>query len=168
MRSKALLALALLSVLLLPSAFIRTGAQSQVSSVQIIQGENYLVNNYNATIGLIRNSPDSASLRDTYYIYSDNFLAKLALNEWNQSQTNATVIRVLTNITATMATYLQGFPNPRNDLQSLSFPSWAFNTSADYNLTSFKGATVRITLNNGSQLLAENSYADVALLESLY
>lgn len=163
------LALAL-CFLLISTSFLalRTNAQSIDVSQPIIHGENYLVNNYNQTIGLIRNSPDTSNLSNTYYIYSDNLLAKLALNEWNQSQTNATVIRVLTNITATMATYLQGLPNPKNEFQSLSFSSWAFNASKDYNFSSLHGARIAITLNNGSSLLDSSKYADIALLESLY
>ncbi len=45
---------------------------------------------------------------------------------------------------------------------------FAFNASTNYNVAKIDGATISITLNNGSSELNPNNYADIAFLEALY
>ena len=168
MQRKKLLALLLLCLIATAPVLPRASGQDQESSFQISKAENYLIDNYNVTIGLIHVSPETSNLSNTYFLYTDNLLATMALHEWYQSQTNATVARVLTNISATMSSYAKGLPNLKNDMMALNGSVYAFGISSNYVLTEFKGAAVELTLNNGTSQLSPKRYADIALLQSIY
>ena len=108
-----------------------------------------------------------AQLRDTYYLYSDNFLASLIL--WNYAPSNSTLTSMAQNIAKTMQTYLSGYvPNPINQWMVLTHSVFAFNASADFILTSVNGATILTTQNNQSGYLLPTNYADVAFQQAIY
>jgi hypothetical protein len=128
---------------------------------------NYLLANYNSTVGLIRNSPDSQSLSNTYYLYSDNYLAALALQE--QGSGNSTLVKVSSNITKSIHLYIQGQPNPVNQYEVLTAPIPAFNGSKNFVVYSRGTETVSTTVNNmSSKWLNLHDYADIAFLEAIY
>ena len=128
---------------------------------------NYLYDNYNESIGLIHESPE-AEFKNNYYIYSDNYLASLVLGNYDPS--NLTMIGRAENITNKMQYYLglAGIANPINQYMALNESEFAFNCSANFNLTSVDGAAIKTTINNQSGSLDPKSYADIAFLQSVY
>ena len=106
------------------------------------------MSNYNSSIGLIHSSPDSANLSDVYYVYSDNFLAQQALEQWDEFHTNATIERIVMNISANIAGYTKGIPNLASQWEVLSSTVNDVNGSHDYDIIKIKGALIAITLNN--------------------
>jgi hypothetical protein len=129
---------------------------------------NYLLANYNSTVGLIRNSPDSQSLSNTYYLYSDNFLAVLAFQ--NQGPGDATLAGVSSNITKSIHLYIEGQPNPVNQYEALTTPPIpAFNASKDFVIYTRGLETISTTVNNQSSTWLDlHDYADIAFLEAIY
>lgn len=128
---------------------------------------DYLYDNYNESIGLIHESPD-AEFKNNYYIYSDNYLASLVLGNYDQS--NLMLTRRAENITNTMQHYLDlaGIANTINQCMVLNESVFAFNCSANFNLTSVDGAAIKTTINNQSGSLDPKSYADIAFLQAVY
>ena len=128
---------------------------------------NYLLVNYNSTVGLIRNSPDSQSLSNTYYLYSDNFLAALALQDYDLG--NSTLATVSSNITNSVHSYIKAQPNPVNQYEALTTATAAFNGSENFVIYTRGLETISTTVNNASiTWLSVHSYADIAFLEAIY
>jgi len=131
---------------------------------------NYLCDNFNESTGLVCVSPDSEELENTYYIYSDNYLASLVLQE-DHYPSNLTMTRMAGNITNAMQNYTTGI-DPVNQYmvltKALTVNMSVFNNSADFNLTTVDSAEVRTTQNNLSGLLDPRDYADIAFLQAIY
>jgi hypothetical protein len=133
---------------------------------------NYLVKNYNSTVGLIPEVP----FGNTYWLYSDNFLALLALEHYNnQYPGNLTVTNIAANIEGNLSKYAAEVPNVNllNQYMVLNTSSKTlnpsiFNTSNPYTVTTDFGSIINITLNNGTNSLSPVSYTDIAFLESVY
>jgi hypothetical protein len=126
---------------------------------------NYLVENYNSTVGLIPEVPGG----NTYWLYSDNFLASLALERHDsQYPGNLTITNIAANIDGNVSKYIAGVPNVLNQYMVLNSPIAAFNTSNSYTVCNYAGAVINITLNNGTSPLNQSLYADIAFLEALY
>ena len=132
--------------------------------------ESYLCDNYNESIGLICVSPDSEELKNTYFIYSDNYLASLVLHK-ERYPTNLTMTRIAGNIANATRNYTAGI-DPVNQYmvltRALTVNMSVFNNSADFNLTTVDGAEVKTTQNNLSGLLDPRHYADIAFLQAIY
>jgi len=146
---------------------------------------NYLYVNYNHSVGLNYVSPDypDSDLNNTYFIYSDNYLASLVLRNYNQS--NPTLTGRAKNITNNYTYYLgrAGANNTTllpftNQYRVLSENVFAISDSAfrgakdidlneDINLSTLIGATVRTTINNGDRL-DPKEFADIAFLQAIY
>lgn len=90
------LAMILIAVLIL-AAIAGTISTARVDSTQIAPTDenlthavDYLYRNYNATVGLNNNSPDTDDLQKTYWVYSDNYLASLVLEIYDPDNTSLT------------------------------------------------------------------------------
>ena len=170
-----------------------TSADSQVQAASfnpVGAAVNYLAANYNKTIGLIHESPEPGTspmamiswcsltlvaeplqtqFRDTYNLYSDNFLASLVL--WNYDPSNSTLTEMAQNITNTTRTYLtQGGVTPINQWMVLAESMFAFNASKGF-IVAFlgNGATIKTRQNNQtSGYLTPQNYADVAFEQAIY
>lgn len=130
---------------------------------------DYLCGNYNASIDLICVSPDSEELRDTYFIYSDNYLANMVLRDYDSS--NSTLTGTASSITSAMQNFTAGIDivNQYTVLtEALTVDMRVFNNSADFNLTTVDGADIRTTQNNQSGPLNPADYADIAFLQAIY
>jgi hypothetical protein len=155
----ALLIFSALALILHSSFFI---SQSAIDTQVLPRAVNFLLNQYNSTIGLDAEYPNAT----TYWLYSDNFLASYVLQ--NVNPPNTTLVNISTNISRTLSGYLAVVPNPLNHYMILNSSVFAFYTSANYNVTHIGGSTIAITLNNGTSKLNPNNYADIAFLEALY
>jgi len=142
-----------------------TSLETTVKERAIRAGIDYLTSNYNPDVGLIAETPHS----NVYWLYSDNFLAALALNASNWSS-NSTITSIADNISATLRHYHSSFGNATNGYELLS-SHWRGSCSLDsadnYTVTHVGDADVMVTLNNGSSTLPETQYADVAFLEAI-
>ena len=124
-----------------------------------------LVRNYNSTIGLIHESPNSPALRNTYWLYSDNYLASLALSQSDSG--NSTVATIVQSVTKNTEGYLTRLPSAVNQYLALETALYSFDNSSNYVVTTTRGAAIEVTLNNGTGTLSPNQYADVAFLEAI-
>lgn len=130
---------------------------------------DYLCGNYNASLGLVCVSPDSEELRSTYYIYSDNYLARLVLRDYDRS--NLTQTRIAGAIANATQNRTSGFDAENQymviaDADNVS--GHVFNNSKDFNLTTVDGSEIKTTQNNQSGALDPASYADIAFLQTIY
>jgi hypothetical protein len=131
----------------------------------VLAAVNYLVENYNSTVGLIPEVPGG----NTYWLYSDNFLASLALERYDsQYPGNLTVTNIAANIEGNLSKYIAGVPNVLNQYMVLNSSIAAFNISSSYTVSNYPGAVINITLNNGTNPLTPSLYADIAFLEAIY
>jgi len=151
-----------------PTAAMPVYAQVQPTSQQIVKaGINYLLANYNATVGLVRNSPDNASLRKTYYVYSDNYLTSVTF--WSFDPSNTTLTSVADNINITATIYLRGQPDIANQYEALTSNVAAFEGSQNVPLSPPGQETVLTTVNsNTTSPLPANQFADIAFLEAVH
>jgi hypothetical protein len=163
----------LIGLLLLVATVSTAGDVSALTSAdeQVLDAVTYLCNNYNKTTGLICNSPDDSSpqLKNTYYIYSDNYLAGLVL--WNYDPTNSALTRMAENITNAVRDYTVDIA-PINQYMVLTMAyavnEYVFNASKDFDLTNDNGAMIKTTQNNQSGSLDQRNYADIAFLKAIY
>jgi hypothetical protein len=158
-------AAAIMVSLLILLAAVATIFTLYVESAQSYPGAtsraiDYLVANYNPSIGLISETPKG----DTYFVYSDNFLAAYVLG----LRGNSTLRAIAANITSTDNRYLATVPDPKNQYQVISSSNGTFFASNDYVLARMGSSVIEVTLNNGTSAPSPASYADVAFLEALY
>jgi hypothetical protein len=121
---------------------------------------DYLVANYNPSVGMISETPGGS----TYFVYSDNFLAAYVLGRSG----NSTLRTIAANITSTDERYLATVPDPANQYQVISSSNGSFFASNNYVLARVGSSVIEATLNNGTSSLSPSSYADIAFLEALY
>jgi len=162
MRGKSAAALAI-SVLVILAAFaaifiLYGGGSPNAGATR--RASDYLVANYNPGIGMIPETPKG----NTYFVYSDNFLASYVLGR----SANSTFAAIASNITSTDARYLAKVPNPGSQYQPISSTNGTFYASNNYILARVGSAVIETTLNNGTATLSPASYADLAFLEALY
>ena len=110
MRTAGRLPLAAVVVIIALILMSRPSEAVQDSSLQetLDRAVDYLVNNYNATMGLIPEAPNGT----TYWLYSDNFLASYVLGNYDPN--NATLTSLPTNISNTISRYMLSFPDTLN------------------------------------------------------
>ena len=124
------------------------------------QAANHLVANYNSKLGLIPETPGS----QVYWLYSDNYLADLALAQYVGNQT---MPHTAANISQSIERYL-----PVPDLESQyavlgSNRACSFPTPQNSTLHTSGVATIKTVLNNGDGLLNDMDYADIAFLDAI-
>ncbi|MEM0342754.1 MAG: hypothetical protein QXU73_00665 [Thermoplasmata archaeon] len=125
---------------------------------------DYLISNYNRTVGLVRESPDE-EFKNNYYVYSDNYLVSLVLSTYDAS--NDTLTGMARDIRSKMQEYVGG-GSQENQYRALGDGVPSFCSSANFNLTKIGDASVRTTANNQSGLLDPADYADIAFLQAVY
>lgn len=154
-----------LLLLVMPILQSQVFAQNTLDQPALLTAVNYLVENYNSTVGLIPEVPGG----NTYWLYSDNYLASLALERYDsQYPWNLTITNIAANIEGNLSKYIAGVPNVLNQYMVLDSPIAAFNTSNSYTVSNYAGAVINITLNNGIGVLYPANYADIAFLEAIY
>jgi len=139
--------------------------QATIQSQAVAPAISYLVANYNHTIGLIHESPDSGSLSGIYWLYSDNYLAQQALQ--SVSANNVSIAAMVSSINQMMLRYLHGQPNPCNQYMILTTGLFPFDSAKDYTFGRVDGAVIKSTVNNQTGTLSPLSYADVAFLQAI-
>jgi hypothetical protein len=139
----------------------RTNSTGIGSSIR--DAADYLIRNFNPEVGLIPETPGSA----TYWLYSDNYLAALALQQYGAG--NSTIVSIAglisNSLRADLPGHLEGVMNQYLVLNSSS--PCQFHTSRPYTLMTFDTAKINATLNNGTALLSESQYADIAFLNAI-
>ena len=134
---------------------------------------NYFAQTYNPTTGLISEAPQGT----TYWLYSDNYLATLAIQRYDPS--NSTTSSFAEALNAALGSYLATLPQGFEVSQytALNSTSASFNCSDNYALnwtaegktaTGPSPATVMTTVNDGSRNCASENYADILLLQALW
>jgi hypothetical protein len=162
---RAIACLVLIALVTLSSGAFKkasTYSEQTVQSHVISEAENFLVDQYNATIGLLPEYPGA----NTYWLYSDNFLANLALELTNPS--NVTRAGIAENISLTVDRYSHKLPSAKNQYMALDSNLSAFNSSSNYRLSTVDSANVEITLNNGTSSLSPLFYSDIAFLRAIH
>ena len=142
---------------------------------------NYLCLNFNTSLDLICNSPDDSNpqLKNTYYLYSDNYLASLVLK--NHEPYNETLTAMADDITDAMREYLAIaeaadpiFANHANQYMALDQKVYAFNDHRNYEITQLlnqstvNGASIATTINNLPNYLCPKEYSDISFLQAIY
>ena len=143
------------------------------NQIALTRTVSYFVHAYNFTIGLVAETSGG----HTYWLYSDNYLASLALQRYdpsNQSTTNfALAISEATGSyagTIPSSDLVSQYTALNSTIASFSCPqsyrvSW---TSTQGNATQGLGsADVETTANNGNSSCARQNYADVILLQAI-
>jgi len=124
----------------------------------------FLVSNYNLLVGLVSETPSS----HTYWLYSDNFLAALALRQIGPF--DPYLMAIANNISTTIQFYAPGLGGANNQYMVLN-GSWngpcGFDSARPYTVAQSSGAQVNVTLNNSTGTLSESDYADIAFLTAI-
>jgi hypothetical protein len=133
-----------------------------VSTPDLSKAVNYLITNYNLSIGLIPEVPDG----NVYWLLSDNLLAYPVLKYYDPN--NSTLTSVADNISSTLSYYMNGYRlSPISQYNILVGNKPYFNNTISYDIVT-NGYTIKITLNNGTAILNPSQYADIAFLYALY
>src|SRR5713101_4571538 len=153
-------------LLLLPLIPYHSRAPSTTSQIALNKTIGYFAHNYNATLGLIPEFPGS----HTVWLYSDNFLAALAISRYDSAN------RSTTNFAAVLETVLGGYRATlpasllQNQYTALNSTSTSFKCSANYVLSwsattgaNLTGGTtaLKTTANDQSATCSLENYADL-------
>ncbi len=122
------------------------------------------VGSFDGALRLIPETPGST----TYWLYSDNYLAALALQHYGKG--NATTTSYANEISTSLTSYLildhvDGAVNQYMALNA-SVPC-EFDASRNYTIATVNAAKIMATFNNGTGTLSETRYADIAFLTSI-
>jgi hypothetical protein len=133
-----------------------------VSTPDLGKAVNYLMVNYDSTIGLIPEVPNG----NTYWLLSDNFLAYPVLKYYDPN--NSTLTTTANNISSTLSYYMNGYRlSSISQYNILVGYTPYFNDTLSYDIAT-NGYTVKTHLNNGTTILSPYQYADIAFLYALY
>lgn len=148
-----------------PETVTYSAAQATNSSVNehLARAVNYLAANYNQSVGLIPETPNSS----VFWLYSDNFLAAMVLLQYGHAHSNSTLTTMAADILTSLGGYSSPLGSATNQYVLLSSPPCEVNASTDYTVSNSNGITIKATLNNGSGLLSDKDYADVAFLKAI-
>jgi len=173
-RTKYVILIVILVILLIASfvpQFIHTPVGTNQARLNLTI--DYLAHNYNSTTGLIREYP----LSHTYWLYSDNYLAVLALERYDPGNASTTGFAVALN--AALEGYIATAPPSlmSNQYTALNSTSASFDCSANYGISwaqqgklvgSNTATSIMTTSNDLSPSCASQNYADLYLLQALY
>ena len=121
---------------------------------------DHLVVGYDPQVGLIPETPDSA----TYWLFSDNFLAALALSQYGKD--DAVMLGLAAKLSTSVTADSHGVGS-QNQYQALVSGPCEVHPTTNYNVSSIFGDQIKTTLDNGTGYLSPSKYADVAFLESV-
>jgi len=152
-------------------AFVFTPPPSP-AQVRLNLAVDYFANNYNETTGLIPETPGS----HTFWLYSDNYLATLAISRYDPS--NQSTSGFATSLNVAFEGYLSTLPGSlaRSQYTALNSTSAYFDCSTNYSigwtskgqLVTSGSAVIMTTSNSGSPACASQNYADLLFLQALY
>ncbi|MDE1858788.1 MAG: hypothetical protein KGI26_06965, partial [Thaumarchaeota archaeon] len=163
----------LLVIIVLVGLFPAAPAPKSRDQVALDRAVEYFVKNYNATLGLVSETPGS----NVYWLYSDNYLASLALGRYSQSNQSAANFALV--LREAVGGYLATLPSTvgQNQYSSLNSTAAYFSCSADYTI-SWSGpgqaslgngsAVLKTTANNHSPSCAGQNYADLLFLQAVH
>lgn len=151
--------------------------QTALRSMVLDPAVSYLCENYNESLHLISETPNDHLKDNIYWIYSDNYLASLVLQEYDRN--NLTQTKMARNITIKMQdcfdNYISETSKPMNQYMVLNQSSmlsergFEFHAAKAFTLnTTADGAAINTTANNQSGLLDPMEYADIAFLNAIY
>jgi hypothetical protein len=173
-KTRYIILLGILAALLLFS-FLGSGITPPKSSNQsrLDRTINYFALNYSPTTGLITETPHGT----TYWLYSDNYLATLAIQRYNPN--NSTTSSFAPALDAALGSYLATLPSGFEVSQytALNSTSASFSCSDNYTLGWTSGAksvtgptpaTMMTTVNDGSPSCSSQNYADILFLQALW
>jgi hypothetical protein len=148
---------------------------STVISSSLSDAMDYLIQGVSPNTGMIPETPVST----TYWLYSDNFLASLALEQSAMSHSfnlqkfalsNSSAVTSSELISKSVSEDLALFKinNIENQYLVLNASEpCVFHASQDYTLGTRNGVTFKVTINNGTGSLSEKKYADIAFLNAI-
>jgi hypothetical protein len=160
LQKKTLLAAAVLVLVVGASLSAFSLYQGSGYSGALAKASNYLARSYNPKLGLFSQTPGGS----TYFVYPDSFLAAEAL----ASSGNSTLKKIAVNATYTDNVYLAHLKSPQSQYEVMTSTKGAFFAPSNYVLATVGGATIEVTLNNGTMPVSPASHADLAFLEALY
>jgi hypothetical protein len=134
---------------------------------------DYIVNTYNPTIGLVRETPGSSN----YWLYSDNYLVVLALQRYDPS--NSTTAASALGLDSALTSYMSTMPSNlgENQYQALNSSAAWFSCSENATLSwtgghnstgGSVGAHLYTVANDRAPSCATQNYADLLLLQALH
>jgi hypothetical protein len=164
--------LVVLIVLSVASALLPVPPKSSDQS-RLDRTIGYFVHNYDTKTGLISETPGG----NTYWLYSDNYLAQLAILRDDPSNSSTAQFAqalyvALEGYTATLPPSLNA-----NQYTALNSTSASFGCSANYTLSWAQGATVhpgngsvilKTAANDNGPSCSSQNYADLLLLQAVY
>ena len=169
-RNVVLAGVVILILVLAAAAYVgSTRLQSRSSSTQtpamalgpnLASAANYLVLNYNSALGLIPETPGS----NVYWLYSDNFLASLALAQYGQA--NTTISKVASDISVTITNYLP-LGSTVNQYTTLELGVCQYDSAVNDTVLVSGSTRIETVDDNGSGTLSVTEYADIALLDAV-
>ena len=121
---------------------------------------DYLLADYNPKLGLIPETPNSS----VYWLYSDNYLAALALSQYGGA--DLTIAHTGANISVTLYRYLP-LAKAYNQYTAIGTSLCAFSPSQNYTIGESNGYHLETTVNNGTGSLSGEQYADIAFLNAI-
>ncbi len=173
-RTKYVVILAILVVLVVAS-FVPSLYHPAVTGNQLKLNMtvDYFARNYDLTTGLITEFPGS----HTYWLYSDNYLAILALERYDQANSSTTGFASALDVA--FHGYLATAPDnlTRSQYVALNSTAGNFGCSADFAISWTNAgapvggggsASIMTTANTGVPSCASQDYADLLLLQALY
>jgi Periplasmic protein TonB, links inner and outer membranes len=144
-----------------PKLAFQTYVIVKSEAITVKAAVDYLANCYNPDIGLIYETPDNNGT--TYWLYTDNYLAQLALAPYAQDKT---IAQVLGGIKAVSSKTDPDIVNQYQILNGSAF-SLPINCTSNYKIAELNGVPVYCTVNNGTSTLGPKDYADIAFLEAI-
>ena len=161
---------ALLVVSFLPALFPVTLSPAQVKLNRTI---DYFANNYDERTGLIPSTPGSS----TYWLYSDNYLAVLAISRYDV--TNQSTAGFATSLNVAFDGYAATLPSSLAESQytAMNSTTASFDCVSDYSLSWSSGglaaqgnssAVLMTAVNNRGPSCTSQNYADLLFLQALY
>ena len=149
------------------STLFETNTESTTSTIQPItmnRAVAYLTSNYDSKVGLIPETTNSTS----YWVYSDGFLAALALRQAGSS--NSSLTAIADNVSATIQLYAPRLKGATNQYMALS-SGWSgpcgFDSTQSYVIAKWSNIEINVTLNNATGTLSDSNYADIAFLAAI-
>jgi hypothetical protein len=165
----------LIVVLLICSSILQLPINAQTDPSPALKAAvNYLIENYNSTVELIPEVPGG----NTYWLYSDSFLASLALDSYNsQYPGNSTIVDIALNLSRAVSHCKEGLADSFNQYMLLKSTNVSLNPVIIHNSSSYTvynytvgrhaGAIINVTTNDGSGILSPDDYADIAFIEAV-
>ncbi len=173
-RNQVLVALVVLLIIVWSVPYLTTPPPT-AAKLALNRSVTYFAKTYDFNTGLISVTPGNS----TFWLYSDNYLASLALSRYdpqNQSTVNfgASLLFVISGFASTLPA-----SETANQYTALNSTDSSFRCAHDYTLTWSGGlnasegtqaATVRTTANDGDSSCAKPTanYADLQFLQAVY